>query len=97
MRNDTHTIQCFDGSHEVKLDIFRMDHVEAIDVYDQPADLYSSGGWRIEGFINGTPAGTQFYSGLLGSHFWGQDDSRDVALDFIADARRDGRLPPVTV
>jgi len=95
MKTAIHIIKCFDGSLEVILDIFKMDRAEAIDVYDQPADLFDGGGWRIEGFINGVPAGTQFYSGLLGSHYWGQDDAEDVARDFVADARRSGQLAKV--
>lgn len=96
MKTDNHTITCIDGAHEVKLDIFRMDHVEAIDVYDLPADLYSSGGYRIEGFVNGTPAGTLFYSGNLGSSYWGEQSDM-VARDFLAAARRAGILPAVTL
>jgi len=92
MKTETHTIHCGDGTHVVKLDIFRMDQVEAIDVYGLPADLYASGGYRIDGFINGTPVGTRFYSGNLGSHYWGAE-SDNVAREFLAAARRTGILP----
>ena len=94
MKHDSHTITCTDGVYEVKLDIFRMDHVEAIDVYDLPADLYSSGGYRIEGVINDMPAGTLFYCGNLGSKYWGEG-SEMVARDFLAMARETGTLPPL--
>lgn len=94
MKTKIHNINCFDGSHEIKLDIFRMDHVEAIDVYELPAKLYSSGGYRIEAIINGMPAGTRFYSGNLGSAYYGEDSSA-AAREFMADARKNGILPPV--
>lgn len=94
MKTETHTIDCFDGSYEITLDIFRMDHVEAIDVYDLPADLYSSGGYRIGAIINGIPSGTRFYSGNLGSAYYGED-SADAAREFLAAARKSGVLPSV--
>lgn len=94
MKTDNHAVTCIDGTHDVRLDISRMDHVEAVDVYGLPADLYSSGGYRIEGFVNGTPAGTLFYSGNLGSNYCGEE-SHLVARDFLAAARRDGILPSV--
>lgn len=96
MKTDDHIIVCTDGTHTVKLDIFSMDGVEAIDVYGLPADLYDGGGFRIEGFVNGTPAGTRFYSGLLGSSYWGEE-SGTVAREFLAGARRTGILPAVTL
>jgi hypothetical protein len=94
MKTDSHTITCVDGAHQVTLDIFSMDRVEAIDVYDLPSDLYYSGGYRVEGFVNGASCGTRFYSGLLGSGYYG-DDSSDVAREFLAEARRLGLLPLV--
>ncbi len=96
MKTETHVIDCIDGKHVVTLDIFQMDMVEAVDVYDLPADLYAAGGWRIEGAINDTPAGTRFYSGNLGSGYFG-GESGDVAREFLADARRNGILPAVTL
>lgn len=96
MKTEIHTIKCIDGNHEVKLDIFRMDHVEAIDVYNLSAKQYYSGGWRIEGFINNIPAGTLFYSGQLGSHYYGEE-SCQVARDFLAEARRSGMLSAVKI
>lgn len=95
MTTNTHTIRCVDGEHTIRLDIFRVSAVEAIDVYEQDAIRFRDGGWRIEGSINGVPAGTQWHSGALGSLYYGQDDSRDVALSFLADARRNGALPRV--
>lgn len=88
MKTDIHTITSDDGvTYAVRLDIFRMSNVEAIDVYDLPADLYHAGGYRIEAIINDLPAGTRFYSGNLGSHYWG-DESIEVAHAFLADALR---------
>lgn len=91
MKTDHHTITDAGTDYAVQLDIFTMDRVEAIDVYDLPPDLYSSGGWRVEGFINGAPAGTRFYSGNLGSNYWGEESDR-VARDFMNDARKAGNL-----
>ena len=96
MKTAIHTIKRIDGNHEVKLDIFHMDHVEAVDVYSLPVKQYHSGGWRIEGFINNTPAGTKFYSGLPGSSYYGTE-SDDVAREFLANARRSGILPAVKI
>lgn len=94
MKTETHGIQCFDGTHEVRLDIFKMDAIEAIDVYDCSPQFFQDGGFRIEGFVNGTPAGTLFFSGNLGSKYWGEDSS-DVAREFLAQARQNGGLPAV--
>lgn len=82
MKTDYHVIGYEGEEYQVRLDIFTMDQCEAIDVYDLPSDLYSSGGYRIEGFVNGTPAGTRFYSGNLGSDYWG-GDSDNVARTFL--------------
>lgn len=92
MKTETHRIDCIDGSHEVQLDIFTMDAVEAVDVYELPANQYNNGGFRIEAMINGTPAGTHFYSGNLGSTYYGEDSS-DAARAILAEARRNGVLP----
>jgi len=86
MKTDLHLIPVNGVSHEIRLDIFSMDGVEATDVYGRPRDLYRDGGWRIDGFFDGTPIGTKFYSGLLGSPYWGQADSSEVAREFLADA-----------
>ena len=67
-----------------------MDAGEAIDGYDLPADRHWGGGWRIEAQCDGTPIGTRCYHGLLGSTYYGQEDTRDVALEFLADVRRGG-------
>lgn len=96
MKTETHQIKCADGIHEVKLDIFKMDHIEAIDVYELPEDAYSSGGFRIEAFINGGPAGTFFYTGNLGSTYFGHD-SGDAARAIVAEARRNGVLPALSI
>lgn len=88
MKTAIHLIPANGVDHEIRLDIAAMDAVEAIDVYGLPRDLYPGGGWRIEGFLDGTPVGTQFYSGLLGSAYYGQDDTQAVARAFLADALR---------
>ncbi len=94
MKTETHTIQCADGTHEVRLDIFYMDAIEAIDVYELPADLYKNGGWRIEGFINNIPAGTRFYSRNLGSTYYGENSDL-TAREFLTAARKNGALPTI--
>ena len=94
MKTETHVINCVDGNHEVKLDIFKMDGVEAVEAYELPARMYSNGGFRIEAMVNGTPAGTHFYSGNLGSAYYG-DSSAEAAREILAEARRNGVLPAV--
>lgn len=96
MKTETHNIQCVDGQHEVKLDIFVMDGVEAVEAYDLPRHRYSSGGFRIEAMVNGTPAGIFFYTGDLGSTYCGGDSS-DAARAILAEARRNGVLPAVAL
>ena len=94
MKTAIHLIPANGVDHEIRLDIAAMDAVEAVDVYGLPRDLYHGGGWRIEGFLNGTPVGTQFYSGLLGSSYWGQADSSAVAREFLVDALRSQAAGP---
>lgn len=89
MKTATHTFNTVHGQVTVQIDIFDMDAVEAIDVYELPADLYSSGGYRIEGVVNGVPRGTRFYSGLLGSSYYGEG-TEEAARDFLADAHQQG-------
>lgn len=89
MKTATHTFNTIRGQVTVQIDIFEMDAVEAIDVYELPADLYSSGGYRIEGFVNGVPRGTRFYTGLLGSSYYGEG-TEEAACDFLAEAHQQG-------
>lgn len=96
MKTEIHNIICSDGTHEVQLDIFKMDGVEAVEAYELPADLFDNGGFRIEALINGTPAGSYFYSGNLGSTYFGED-STDAARQILAEARRNGVLPAVAL
>lgn len=94
MKTDVHNIACIDGLHEIQLDIFTMDGVEAVEAYDQPRSQFQHGGFRIEAQINGIPAGTFFYSRNLGSTYYGED-SADAARAILAEARRNGLLPQV--
>lgn len=61
----------------VTLHIFTMDSVEA-DVYEQPDARY-----RIEGFVDGNPAGIVYSTGNLGSCYWGED-TLDAARAILA-------------
>ena len=84
MRSDVHRLLNAEGTTvDVRVDIFPMDACEAIDVYGLPRDLYPDGGWRVEGFIDGRPAGTRFYSGGLGSAYYGQADTEEAARAFL--------------
>lgn len=89
MKTATHTFNTIHGEVSVQVDIFTIDAVEAIDVYDLDSRRFSSGGYRIEGFINGTPRGTRFYTGALGSSYYGED-TEDAARDFLAAAHQEG-------
>lgn len=94
MKTESHSIVCIDGTYVVQLDIYTMDGVEAVEAYELPSRAYSNGGFRIEALINGMPAGTHFYSGNLGSTYYG-DGSDDAAREILAEARRNGILPAV--
>jgi len=87
MKTDIHRLAADGIDREIRLDIFPMAAVEAVEGYDLPRDLYHDGGWRIEGLLDGVPVGTRFYSGLLGSAYWGQADSSEVAREFLAAAK----------
>ncbi len=96
MKTEIHNIECFDGAQEIRLDIFEMDSSESVDVYKQNARIFVSGGWRIEGEINGTPRGTRFFPrNMLGSTYYGEE-SFDCALEFLKAARNEGFLPKFT-
>ncbi|PKO49028.1 MAG: hypothetical protein CVU31_02600 [Betaproteobacteria bacterium HGW-Betaproteobacteria-4] len=89
MKLATHLFNTIHGQVKVDLEIHPMDACEAIDVYDQPADLYFCGGYRIEGMINGTPRGTVFSSGNLGSVYRG-GETEPAARHFLAGAHQEG-------
>lgn len=89
MKLATHLFNTIHGHVKVDLEISPMDACEAIDAYDLPADLYYAGGYRIEGMVNGTPRGTIFSSGNLGSVYWG-GDTEPAARDFLATAHQEG-------
>ena len=96
MRTIEHTFHCIDGAHVVTLDISPMSGVEAVDVYNLDPYFYGHGGYRIEAMINGTPRGTTFSHCGLGASYLGDRDSGEYcAREFLAQARRDGFLPPV--
>lgn len=86
MKTITHAILCFDGVHEVTIDIHKIDPVEAMDIWGL-GDAYSHGGYRIEGRINGILAGMVF-----SPNGW---DSERAARAILSDARRDGLLPAI--
>ncbi len=89
MKSAKHQFNTVHGLIEVQVYIFDMDKVEAIDIYDQDAKRFSSGGWRIEGFVNGTPRGTHFYpKGMLGTSYFGEG-TEDAVRSFLAEAHQD--------
>jgi hypothetical protein len=95
MKSATHTFNTVHGDVTVELDIFVVDKVEAIDAYDLDQCRFGSGGWRIEGKINGTPRGTRFYAnGTLGAAYFGEG-TEDAAREVLAAAHQDGFLAAV--
>ena len=98
MRTIEHTFNCIDGAHVVTLDVSPISGIEAVDVYNLDLYFYGRGGYRIEAMINGTPRGTTFSHCGLGASYLGDSDSgEDCAREFLAQARRDGFLPPVKI
>jgi hypothetical protein len=89
MKTASHTFNTVHGNVTVDLDIFVMDWVEAVDVYDLDRFHFGSGGWRVEGKINGTPRGTRFYPNNISSAYVGED-TEDAAREFLAAAHQDG-------
>ena len=90
MKTATHSFNTVHGTVNVQVDIFRIDAVEAIDVYEQDESKFSLGGWRIEGMINGTPRGTHFYGNNdLAAKYFGEG-TEDAARAFLAEAHQDG-------
>lgn len=90
MKTATHTFNTIHGEVVVKIDIFTIDKVEAIDVYGQDPFYFGTGGYRIEGFINGVPFGTHFYghSNLAAKYFG--EGTEDAARAFLAEAHQSG-------
>ena len=90
MKTASHTFNTVHGAIIVSLDIFTMDAVEAVDVYELDSRRFSSGGYRIEGAVNGTPRGTRYYpNGILGVAYFGEG-TEDAAREFLAVAHQDG-------
>lgn len=90
MISANHQFNTVHGLVNIEIDIFEMDSVESIDVFEQNEKTYHSGGWRIEGSINGTPAGTHFYpKGMLGTAYFGEG-TEDAARRFLAAAHKEG-------
>jgi hypothetical protein len=90
MKTASHTFNTVHGEIKIDLEIFTMDAAESIDVYGLSPRLVTSGAYRIEATINGTPRGAKFYPfGILGAAYFGED-SRDAAREFLADAHQDG-------
>ncbi|MCO5110021.1 MAG: hypothetical protein M9929_04140 [Burkholderiaceae bacterium] len=92
MKTATHQFNTVHGLVTVDLEIFDMDAVEAVDVYEQDRNWFGLGGWSIEGMVNGTPRGTRFYGrSKLGAAYFGEG-TEDAAREFLASAHQDGFL-----
>ena len=90
MKTATHSFNTVHGLVSVRVDIFTLDKCEAVDVYEQDEQRFAHGGWRIEGFVNGTPYGTRFYPrNMLGTAYYGEE-SEDAVRAFLADAHQNG-------
>lgn len=90
MKTATHSFNTVHGLVSVRVDIFTLDKCEAVDVYEQDEQRFAHGGWRIEGFVNGTPYGTRFYPrNMLGTAYYGEE-TEDAARAFLADAHQNG-------
>jgi hypothetical protein len=83
MKTSTSTHETVMGRVTVRVDVFPMDSVEAIDVYEQDAVRFSSGGFRVEGFVNEIPAGTKFIPDTLA--YMVEGDAVDAAREFLTD------------
>ena len=81
MRTIQKTFNTIRGTEVVSIDIFKIDAVEAIDVYEQDARRFNSGGWRVEGTVSGVPAGTKFISDGLG--YMVEGDAIDALRAFL--------------
>ena len=67
-----------------------MDVAEAVDAYQQDRFFFGTGGYRIEGFVNGVPRGARFYGhGDAGAKYFGEG-TEDAARDFLAEAHQQG-------
>ena len=90
MKTASHEFDTVHGKVTVDLEIFDMDAVESVDVYEQDRNWFGLGGWRIEGMVNGTPRGTRFYGrSKLGAAYFGEG-TEDAAREFLAAAHQDG-------
>lgn len=86
MKTANHTFNTVHGEITVELAIFEMDAIDAIDVYEQDPRYFDAGGFRVEGIINGLPAGEHFYAyGNLAARYFGEG-TEDAARAFLAQA-----------
>jgi hypothetical protein len=81
MKTANHTCNTVHGEITVELAIFEMDAIDAIDVYEQDPRYFDAGGFRVEGIINGLPAGEHFYA----YRYFGEG-TEDAARAFLAQA-----------
>lgn len=92
MKTAIHTFNTIYGEVIVEINIFKMDSVESIDVYEQDPFYFGTGGYRITGFINGIPRGTHFYGHSdLSAKYFGES-TEDAARVFLAEAHEQGFL-----
>lgn len=89
MNSFCHSLQTVYGTVQIEVDVYRMDSIEAIDIWELPELAYGSGGYRVEGRINGIPRGQRFYPAGLAS-FPIEGDASESAREFLAAAHQDG-------
>ena len=79
-----------DGEAVVHVDVFRMSPTEAVDAYGLDQSDYATGGYRIEGQVNGVPAGQYFAAHGMLSIYYPVDGipSDDCARRFLAMQRQ---------
>lgn len=80
MNQFTKTFETVRGAETITASVFKMDHVEAIDVYEQNPARFANGGYRVEFEVNGVPRGQFFHNGSLGLDITDADDVTRACL-----------------
>ena len=80
MNTFTKTFETVRGAETITASVFKMDRVEAIDVYEQSPVKFANGGYRVEFEVNGVPRGQFFHNGSLSLDITDADDVTRTCL-----------------
>ena len=89
-KSSTHQFNTAYGIVSVRIDVFRISALDAVEVYGQDRFYFGTGGFRVEGSVNGIPRGMHFYGYSQKSAAYFAGDARDAASAFLGDTHLRG-------